>query len=75
MIVVYLIVLILGLSILVCLHEFGHLVVAKICKVYCYEYSIGFGPTIFKHRFRKRTAKKEPLYRALTNGLNKDDLN
>ena len=75
MIVVYLIVLILGLSILVCLHEFGHLVVAKICKVYCYEYSIGFGPAIFKHRFRKRTAKKEPLYRALTNGLNKDDLN
>lgn len=76
MIVVYIIVLILGLSVLVCLHELGHLCVAKICKVYCYEYSIGFGPAIVKHRFRHRTREEKrrykegsPLFRALVKGI------
>lgn len=76
MVIVYIIVLIVGLSVLVCLHELGHLLVAKSCKVYCYEYSIGFGPAIVKHRFLHRTkAEKKayknatPLFRALTKGL------
>lgn len=76
MIVVYIIILILGLSVLVCLHELGHLLVAKACKVYCYEYSIGFGPAIVKHRFRhftkaerKRRKDETPLFKALVRGL------
>ena len=31
-------------------HELGHLLVAKKMKVYCYEYSIGFGPVIFRNK-------------------------
>lgn len=76
MIVVYIIILILGLSVLVCLHELGHLIVAKACKVYCYEYSIGFGPAIVKHRFRHftkaeraRRKKETPLFKALVKGI------
>ena len=42
------IVLLLSLSVLVCLHELGHLLVAKAFKVYCAEYSIGMGPLLFK---------------------------
>lgn len=39
-----------SLGVLITLHELGHLIVAKIFKVYCMEFSIGFGPAIFKHR-------------------------
>lgn len=35
-----------ALSLLVSIHELGHLLTAKIFKVYCFEYSIGFGPLI-----------------------------
>ena len=76
MIIVYILVLVVGLCVLVCLHELGHLVVAKICKVYCYEYSIGFGPAIFKHRFLHRSKKDKkarkkgtPLFKALTKDI------
>lgn len=31
-------------------HELGHLLVAKKCNVYCYEYSIGFGPEIYRNK-------------------------
>lgn len=44
------IILLLSLSVLVCLHELGHLLVAKKFKVYCAEYSIGMGPLIFKYK-------------------------
>lgn len=76
MIIVYILVLIVGLCVLVCLHELGHLFVAKICHVYCYEYSIGFGPAIYKHRFlhrskadRRRKKNAPPLFKALTKGI------
>lgn len=49
----------LGLSFVVCLHEAGHLAVAKICNVYCFEYSIGFGPVLFKHKFKHKKKVKE----------------
>ena len=39
-------VIIIGLSI--SLHELGHLVAAKKAGVLCYDYSIGFGPIIYK---------------------------
>ena len=38
---------ILLLTIIVSIHEFGHLVAAKIFGVYCKEYSIGMGPKLF----------------------------
>ena len=40
------------LAILISLHEAGHLAVAKAFKVYCFEYSIGFGPKLI-HKRRK----------------------
>ena len=42
---------ILGLSILVGLHEFGHLLAAKMFGMRVEQYSIGFPPRIFKFRF------------------------
>lgn len=66
-----------ALLIVICWHEFGHFLVAKACNVYCFEFSIGFGPAIFKHKFkhkRKMAKPKEgekPLFEALTQGLDK----
>ncbi len=36
------------LSAIILIHEAGHLVAAKIFGVYCYEYSFGMGPVLFK---------------------------
>ncbi|MCR5490997.1 MAG: site-2 protease family protein [Bacilli bacterium] len=38
------------LGVLISLHEAGHLAMAKIFKVYCFEYSIGFGPKLIHVR-------------------------
>ncbi len=38
---------ILVLSIIVIVHELGHLITAKLFGVYCYEFSIGMGPKIW----------------------------
>ncbi|MCI5745929.1 MAG: site-2 protease family protein [Erysipelotrichaceae bacterium] len=35
---------------LIAWHELGHLFVAKKCNVYCYEYSIGFGPALYQNK-------------------------
>jgi regulator of sigma E protease len=42
---------ILGLSILVGVHEFGHMLAAKIFGMRVEQYSIGFPPKIFKYKF------------------------
>ena len=41
---------IISLGILIALHELGHLLSAKVFNVYCLEYSLGFGPAIFKKK-------------------------
>ena len=46
----YILLFIVFLSILIIVHELGHLMVAKAFKVYCLEYSIGMGPLIFKKK-------------------------
>ena len=46
----YILLFIVFLSILIVIHECGHLIAAKIFKVYCLEYSIGMGPLLFKHK-------------------------
>lgn len=50
MIVVYILLFILCLSTLIAVHELGHLATAKIFKVYCFEYSLGFGPKLFSKK-------------------------
>ena len=52
------------LSVIVSIHEFGHLVAAKIFGVYCKEYSIGMGPKIFS----KKGKETEYSIRALPLG-------
>lgn len=47
MIIVYFLLFILFISILITIHELGHFTAAKIFKVYCEEFSIGFGPKLF----------------------------
>lgn len=38
------------LSLIILIHEAGHLVAAKIFGVYCYEYSFGMGPLLLKKK-------------------------
>ena len=48
MTILYVLLFLVFLSILIIIHELGHLAAAKAFKVYCLEYSIGMGPLIFK---------------------------
>ena len=48
--IVAIILFIVAFGILICIHEAGHLSMAKLFKVYCKEYSIGFGPAIFSRK-------------------------
>ncbi len=41
------------LSVLIMIHELGHLAMAKAFRVYCFEYSIGFGPKLFSFKRKK----------------------
>lgn len=50
MIVLYIILFLVCLSVLIVIHELGHLVAAKAFHVYCYEFSVGMGPLLFKHK-------------------------
>ncbi len=50
MVVVYIILFIVFLSLLIMIHELGHFTAAKVFKVYCLEFSIGFGPKLFRHK-------------------------
>ena len=46
-------ILILLLSIIIIVHEFGHFIWAKKFGVHIYEFSIGMGPVIFTHKGKK----------------------
>ena len=48
--IVSIILFIVAFGLLICIHEAGHLSMAKLFKVYCKEYSIGFGPAIFSKK-------------------------
>ena len=50
MTILYILLFLLFLSILIVIHELGHLAAAKAFNVYCLEYSIGMGPLLFKHK-------------------------
>ena len=46
---------ILAIAIMIILHEWGHFIAARICKVPVYEFSMGFGKLLFKHQGKKET--------------------
>lgn len=48
--VISIVLFIVALSSLIAIHEAGHLSMAKLFNVYCYEYSIGFGPALLKKK-------------------------
>lgn len=50
---------ILALGVLIGIHELGHLGAAKLFNVYCFNYSIGFGPVLVSS---KRTEKRETIW-------------
>lgn len=43
------------LSIIIVIHEFGHLIVAKHFGVYCHEFSLGMGPALFQKKGKETT--------------------
>lgn len=65
-ILVTIILLILMVGILISTHELGHLLVAKAFKVYCFEYSIGFGPRLF--HIKKKGWETDISFRGLPLG-------
>lgn len=46
---------ILGLGLLIVIHEFGHLIFAKLFNVYAPSFSIGFGPRLFEKKIGETT--------------------
>ena len=48
--IVSIILFVISFAVLICIHEAGHLSMAKLFKVYCKEYSIGFGPAIYSKK-------------------------
>lgn len=42
---------ILVFSLIIAIHEFGHFIVAKLCKIKVNEFAIGMGPAIFKRQW------------------------
>ena len=46
-IILNIILFVLILGVIVCVHEFGHFILAKMNGVYVYEFSIGMGPRIW----------------------------
>lgn len=44
---------ILILSVIIIIHELGHLITAKYFHVYCKEFSIGMGPALYKKQFKE----------------------
>ena len=48
--ILYILLFLVFLSVLIIVHELGHLAAAKAFNVYCLEYSIGMGPLLFKHK-------------------------
>lgn len=55
-----------GLCLVICIHELGHLAMAKLFNVYCEEFSIGFGPKLI-HINPKDKKTKKPLWETSIN--------
>lgn len=57
-IVLNILIFIVSLGALIVIHELGHLMTAKLFKVYCYEFSIGMGPAIYQHKPKKEKGQE-----------------
>ena len=55
--ILYILLFIVCLSVLIIVHELGHLAAAKAFNVYCFEYSIGFGPKLFSFKRKNGETK------------------
>lgn len=66
MTILYIILFLVCLSILIIVHEFGHLTAAKVFNVYCLEFSCGMGPLIWKHK--KKNGETQFSLRAIPFG-------
>ena len=66
MTILYIILFLVFLSILIMIHELGHLIAAKAFKVYCLEYSIGMGPLLFK--FKRKNGETQFSLRGIPFG-------
>ena len=66
MVVVYILLFIVCLSTLIMVHEFGHLITAKMFNVYCFEYAVGFGPKLFS--FKRKNGETYFSLRAIPFG-------
>ena len=43
---------VLALGLLICIHELGHFITAKLSGVKVLEFTIGFGPAVFKKEYK-----------------------
>ena len=50
------------LSILVTIHEFGHYWVARLCNVHVIRFSVGFGKSIYVKKGRQPVYEEQPVY-------------
>lgn len=62
----YILLFIVCLSTLIMVHEAGHLITAKIFKVYCFEYALGFGPRLLS--FKRKNGETRFSIRAIPFG-------
>ena len=66
MTILYILLFVVCLSVLIIVHELGHLAAAKAFKVYCFEYSIGFGPKLFS--FKRKNGETKVSLRGIPFG-------
>lgn len=64
--ILYILLFIVFLSVLIIVHELGHLAAAKAFNVYCLEYSVGMGPLLFK--FKRKNGETQFSLRAIPFG-------
>ncbi len=64
--ILYILLFIVFLSILIIVHELGHLAMAKAFNVYCLEYSVGMGPLLFK--YKRKNGETQFSFRAIPFG-------
>ena len=50
------------ISILVTIHEFGHYWVARLCNVHVIKFSVGFGKSLYMKKGRQPVYQERPLY-------------
>ena len=62
----YILLFVVFLSSLIMIHELGHLLTAKMFKVYCFEYAIGFGPKLLS--FKRKNGETRFSLRAIPFG-------